>query len=67
MTVFVYLQTNGGVEKPADPLKWIELVLDNRGELCEMNRLPGENEVSPSFSSVTRGKNELWRFKWQLD
>ncbi len=34
------------MEKPSDPLSWIELVLDNRGELCELNRLPGENEVS---------------------
>lgn len=34
------------MEKPQELLTWIELVLDNRGDLCQMNRLPGENEVS---------------------
>ena len=49
------------MEKPADPLKWIELVLDNRGELCEMNRLPGENEVRSGFRVATaQGKQGIW-------
>ncbi len=39
------LQARGLTDKPADLVNTIELVLDNSGELCEMNRLPGENEL----------------------
>ena len=38
--------THNVQEVPNDILQSVELVLDNKNKLCELNRLPGENEVS---------------------
>lgn len=41
-------QTNSA-EAPSEMLLFTELVLDRNDNLCEMNRLPGENDVRLLF------------------
>jgi hypothetical protein len=41
-------QTNSA-EAPSEMLHFTELVLDRNDDLCEMNRLPGENDVRLLF------------------
>ena len=41
-----YNKTQEEKETPADVLTYIELVLDHQDQLCELNRLQGENEVN---------------------
>lgn len=44
-----YREAGGDESEPDVVLTCAELVLDDREQLCEMNRLPGENEVKLSL------------------
>ena len=48
-----YKEAGGTVAEPETLLSCVELVLDDRDQLCEMNRLPGENEVWETPSEKT--------------
>lgn len=43
---------------PNDLLTSIELVLDNHNQLVEINRLPGENEVSFTYAEKEEEEEE---------
>ena len=40
-----YRNAGGSIEEPETLMSCVELVLDDRDQLCEMNRLHGENDV----------------------